>query len=70
MSFPFLELYLLANNKTILIGPIRPIYIRMITTTLPITVKFGVNPALNPTVANAEKTSNIRFIWLTDDKKS
>ncbi len=56
-SFPFLALYFLTKIKTIVIGPIRPIYIKIIITIFPTNVSVGVRPAVNPTVAKSRKTS-------------
>ena len=62
MSFPFFCLYFFAKTNTIVIGPIRPIYINIIITIFPMTVKVGVSDADKPTVQNAEKTSKIKSI--------
>ena len=53
--FSFLSVIFSYKIKTIVIGPIRPIYIKIIITIFPTNVSVGVRPAVNPTVAKAEK---------------
>ena len=52
------------NDSIMVIGPIRPIYIKIIMTIFPTSLNDGVSPAVNPTVAKPEKASKHRSIKL------